>query len=120
MNIEQYLDPQYGIIDYLLEQKKAGRIKHFGFSCHGEMPVLEKLLEAHGADMEFCQLQLNYLDWTFQHGKEKVELLDKYDIPVWVMEPLRGGSWPSSVMSMSRDLRISVRRKRYLHGHSDS
>lgn len=91
MNIEQYLDPQYGIIDYLLEQKKAGRIKHFGFSCHGEMPVLEKLLEAHGADMEFCQLQLNYLDWTFQHGKEKVELLDKYDIPVWVMEPLRGG-----------------------------
>ena len=91
MNIEQYLDPQYGIMDYLLEQKKAGRIRYLGFSCHGEMDVLQRFLEAYGEYMEFCQLQLNYLDWTFQHGKEKVELLKKYDIPVWVMEPLRGG-----------------------------
>ena len=91
MNIEQYLDPQYGIMDYLLEQKKAGRIKYLGFSCHGELPVLKRFLEAHGSDMEYCQLQLNYLDWEFQHGKEKVELLTEYGIPVWVMEPLRGG-----------------------------
>ena len=41
--------------------------------------------------MEFCQLQINYLDWKFQQAKEKVELLKEYDIPVWVMEPLRGG-----------------------------
>ncbi len=41
--------------------------------------------------MEFCQLQLNYLDWTFQGGKEKVDLLNRMNIPVWVMEPLRGG-----------------------------
>ena len=41
--------------------------------------------------MEFCQLQLNYIDWTFQDGKEKVDLLGEYNIPVWVMEPLRGG-----------------------------
>ena len=41
--------------------------------------------------MEFCQLQLNYIDWTFQQDKEKVELLDQLHIPVWVMEPLRGG-----------------------------
>ena len=91
MNIEQYLDPQYGIMDYLLEQKKAGRIRHFGFSCHGELPVMKQFLEAYGDEMEFCQLQLNYLDWTFQHGREKVELLAEYNIPVWVMEPLRGG-----------------------------
>ena len=91
MNVEQYLDPKYGIMDYLLEQKKEGRIKHLGFSCHGELPVLKKFLGVYGEEMEFCQLQLNYLDWTFQHGKEKVELLNEYDIPVWVMEPLRGG-----------------------------
>ena len=91
MNIEQYLDPQYGIMDYLLEQKKAGKIRYLGFSCHGEIPVMERLLEAYGDEMEFCQLQLNYLDWIFQHGKEKVELLKEYYIPVWVMEPLRGG-----------------------------
>ena len=41
--------------------------------------------------MEFCQIQLNYLDWSFQDAKAKVELLKEYNIPVWVMEPLRGG-----------------------------
>lgn len=41
--------------------------------------------------MEFCQLQLNYIDWTFQDVKAKAELLKEYDIPIWVMEPLRGG-----------------------------
>ena len=90
-NIDAYLDPKYGILDYLLEQKKNGRIKHLGFSCHGAMPVLKRFLEAYGAHMEFCQLQLNYVDWTFQGCKEKVELLEEYHIPVWVMEPLRGG-----------------------------
>lgn len=91
MNIDAYLDPKYGILDYLLEQKRNGRIRHLGFSCHGAMPVLKRFLEAYGEHMEFCQLQLNYIDWTFQGGKEKVELLKQYHIPVWVMEPLRGG-----------------------------
>ncbi len=92
MNINEYLDPKFGIYDFLIEQKKNGRIKHLGFSCHGELDVLERFLEAYGSDMEFCQLQINWLDWTFQHGKEKVALLQKYKIPLWVMEPLRGGS----------------------------
>ena len=92
MNINQYLDPKYGIYDYLMEQKKNGRIKHLGFSCHGEMDVLKRFLDAYGADMEFCQIQLNYLDWTFQNAKEKVALLNEWNIPVWVMEPLRGGN----------------------------
>ena len=91
MNIDAYLDPKYGILNYLLEQKKNGRIHHLGFSCHGSLPVLKRFLEAYGEHMEFCQLQLNYIDWTFQDGKEKVELLEQYHIPVWVMEPLRGG-----------------------------
>ena len=92
MNIDAYLDDEkYGIYSYLIEQKRQGRIKHLGLSCHGELDVLRRFLEAYGKDMEFCQLQLNYLDWTFQHGKEKVALLEKWGIPVWVMEPLRGG-----------------------------
>ena len=91
MNIDAYLDPKYGILDYLLQQKKNGRIRHLGFSCHGAMPVLKRFLEAYGKHMEFCQLQLNYIDWIFQGGREKVELLEQYHIPVWVMEPLRGG-----------------------------
>ena len=91
MNIDAYLDPKYGIFDYLMEQKRNGRIRHLGFSCHGNLPVLRRFLEAYGEHMEFCQLQLNYVDWTFQNDKEKVELLAQYHIPVWVMEPLRGG-----------------------------
>ena len=41
--------------------------------------------------MEFCQIQLNYLDWTMQDAKAKCELLRRYSIPIWVMEPVRGG-----------------------------
>lgn len=95
MNIDYYLNPKYGIYDYLMEQKKQGRIHHLGFSAHGSYEVMKRFLEAYGKDMEFCQIQLNYLDWTFQGAKEKVELLKEYGIPVWVMEPLRGGKLSS-------------------------
>ncbi len=91
MNIDAYLDPKYGIYDYLMAQKKNGRIRHLGFSAHGNIETMTRFLDAYGKDMEFCQIQLNYLDWTFQDAKGKVELLKKWNIPVWVMEPLRGG-----------------------------
>ncbi|MDE7233676.1 MAG: aldo/keto reductase, partial [Ruminiclostridium sp.] len=91
MNINEYLDPKYGILDYLLEQKKNGRIKHLGFSAHGSYDVMKRFLDAYGKHMEFCQIQLNWLDWSFQNAKEKVALLEEYKLPVWVMEPLRGG-----------------------------
>ena len=52
---------------------------------------MKRFLEAYGPQMEFCQIQLNYLDWSFQDAKAKTELLKEYHIPVWVMEPLRGG-----------------------------
>lgn len=91
MNIDAYLDETYGIFAYLTEQRKKGRIKHLGFSAHGSLEVMKRFLEAYGSEMEFCQIQLNYLDWSFQDGKSKVELLNSYNIPVWVMEPLRGG-----------------------------
>lgn len=91
MNIDGYLDEKNGIYNYLIEQKKNGRIKHLGFSAHGSYEIIKRFLEAYGDAMEFGQLQLNYLDWTFQGAKEKVELLTEYHIPVWVMEPLRGG-----------------------------
>mgnify|MGYP006065685279 FL=1 len=91
MNIDAYLDEKYGIYEYLMKQKETGRIRHLGFSAHGNLDVMKRFLDAYGKDMEFCQIQLNFLDWTFQGAKEKVELLEKWNIPVWVMEPLRGG-----------------------------
>lgn len=91
-NLDAYLDKSKGAIDFFLKQKKEGKIKYFGFSTHAELPALEKFLEAYGEIMDFCQIQLNYLDWDWQNAKQKVELLKKYNLPIWVMEPLRGGS----------------------------
>ena len=91
MNIDAYLDERFGIYEYLTKQKKNGRIRHLGFSAHGSCDIMKRFLEAYGKNMEFCQIQLNYIDWTFQDAKEKMELLNSYHIPVWVMEPLRGG-----------------------------
>ncbi len=90
-NIDPYLDPKYGIMDYLLKQKENGCIRHLGFSAHGRYDTMKRFLEAYGDKMEFCQIQLNYLDWKLQDAKAKVELLNEYHIPIWVMEPLRGG-----------------------------
>ncbi len=92
LNINQYLDPQNGIFDYLIKQKTSGRIRHLGFSAHGSLEVIKRFLDAYGSAMEFCQLQINWLDWNFQNAKEKVALLSSYNIPVWVMEPVRGGA----------------------------
>ena len=96
MNIDAYLDDEkYGTYRYLIEQKRAGRIRHLGFSAHGSYEVIRRFLEKYGKDMEFCQLQINYVDWEFQSANKKVELLRQWGIPVWVMEPLRGGKLAS-------------------------
>lgn len=94
-SMETYLDPRWGIIDYFKEQKRLGRIRHLGFSCHAQTQGLGEFLDQCGEDMEFCQIQLNYLDWTLQDAKGKYELLTKHHIPVWVMEPVRGGKLAS-------------------------
>ncbi len=95
MNINEYLDEKYGIFEYLMKQKEDGRIRHLGFSAHGSVEVMRCFLEAYGKHMEFCQIQLNYVDWKFQEADAKVELLKEYGIPVWVMETLRGGTLAS-------------------------
>lgn len=95
MNIDAYLDEKYGIFEYLMKQKRNGRIKHLGFSVHGSFSVFERFLKAYGSEMEFCLLQLNYIDWNFQDAKAKVRLLNESHIPIWVMEPLRGGQLAS-------------------------
>ncbi len=110
-SIDVYTDERWGIADYFVEQKKAGRIRHLGFSCHGRPETLAAFLDfgarkyaeleerspetaalfAGSNIMEFCQIQLNYLDHTLQDGAAKTALLEEADMPVVVMEPLRGG-----------------------------
>lgn len=62
MNIDAYLDSKYGTYDYLMAQKRNGRIRHLGFSAHGDIPTIRRFLEAYGKDMEFAQIELNYFD----------------------------------------------------------
>ena len=90
-SIKTYEDPRWGIIDFFVEQKRQGRIKHLGFSSHARTDALKGFLDKHGDIMEFCQIQMNYLDWTLQDAKGKYELLTERGIPVWVMESVRGG-----------------------------
>ncbi len=101
MNIDQYLDPRYGIDSYLQKQKANGRIRHLGFSAHGSVEVIRRFLDAYGKHMEFGQLQLNYMDWHFQNAQEKAALLTEHGIPVWVMEPLRGGKLAKASQEMT-------------------
>lgn len=90
-NIEGYLDEGYGVVEYFVEQKKLGKIKHLGCSVHAQIGPMKRFFEKWGRYMEFCQIQLNYVDYDFQDAKLKLDLLKQYGIPVWVMEPLRGG-----------------------------
>lgn len=101
MNINQYLDPSFGTKEYLIKQKENGRIKHLGFSVHGSTETMLRFLEVYGEYMEFCQIQLNYVDYKFQKAYEKIEVLEKMGIPVWVMEPLRGGKLAKETAAMA-------------------
>ncbi len=101
-NIDDYLNPSFGIYDYLMEQKKNGRIRHLGFSAHGGPDVLRRFLDAYGESMEFCQLQVNYKDWHFQNAEEKVAMIREKGLPVWVMEPVRGGKLASVTPAMDK------------------
>lgn len=89
-NMGRYMDPRNGYLEYLLKQKAEGRIRYLGFSSHAEPESLRKILAWYdGFDM--AQIQLNYVDWSFLRAKEQYEILTEHNIPVWVMEPLKGG-----------------------------
>ncbi|MBO5995160.1 MAG: aldo/keto reductase [Firmicutes bacterium] len=90
-SLPTYEDPRWGIVDYFIEQKRNGRIRHLGLSSHADLPTLRKILDKYADEIEFIQLQLNYLDWTVQKGREKFEMAKEYGLPVIVMEPVRGG-----------------------------
>ncbi len=85
-----YTNEDLGMVEYLLEEKKAGRIRHLGFSTHARPETIERFLNRYDC-FEFAQIQLNYLDWTLQDAKRKYEILVEHNLPVIVMEPCRGG-----------------------------
>ena len=88
---DTYADERWDIIGYFVKQKELGRIRHLGFSTHSAPEHLKKVLALLKGKAEFCQIQLNYYDWTMQGAREKYEMLSEAGLPVIVMEPVRGG-----------------------------
>jgi len=90
-----YTNEKLGLVDCLLEQKAKGRIHHLGFSSHGRVGTIEKFLgylsERGCKDFEYVMIQMNYMDWTLQEAGKKYDAITKQGLPVFVMEPLRGG-----------------------------
>lgn len=86
-NIDTYLSN--GCIDYFMEQKEKGRITYLGFSAHASVETLEKFADHHQWD--FAQLQINYYDWNYADTMKEYQILTDRNIPIMVMEPVRGG-----------------------------
>lgn len=86
-SLDDYMNPRWGMLDYFVRMREEGRIKHLGFSCHATADNLEKILDGpYGQVAEFVQIQLNYLDWTLQDARRKVEILGARGLPIIVME----------------------------------
>lgn len=110
---KRYIDN--GVLDFLLKEREAGRIRNLGFSYHGDVRVFDYLLSQHDKyKWDFVQIQLNYVDW--KHAKEVNDRntnaeylygeLEKRGIPAVIMEPLLGGrlsNLPEHVMTRLKE-----------------
>ena len=107
-SVQFYESEEYHIIPDLLQMKKEGKIRYFGFSCHAGPDLLDAFLTRHEGIFDFVQIQLNYLDWTMQDAKAKCDIIRKHGLGIWVMEPVRGGKLavlPESESAKLRGLR---------------
>ncbi|MBQ8753380.1 MAG: aldo/keto reductase, partial [Clostridia bacterium] len=94
LNVEyNALFEQYDCFNWLLEKKRQGLVKHIGFSFHDTADVLDAVLTAH-PEMEFVQLQINYLDWDSPDVQSRLcyEVARRHGKPIVVMEPVKGGT----------------------------
>lgn len=81
---------KFGAFDFLTEMKNKGKIRNLGFSFHGTVECLERIISDHQWD--FVQLQYNYLDTEISSAAEEYEVVKKHNLPLIVMEPVRGGT----------------------------
>ncbi len=79
------------LIDFIKEKKASGKARHIGFSVHCQPELLEEILSKYNDVLEFVQIQLNYFDWEFKDARALYHVARKYNKPIIVMEPVRGG-----------------------------
>lgn len=99
-----------GVLDWLKEKKESGKIKHVGFSYHGNTSTFIELLNAY--DWEFCQIQYNYMDEHSQAGRKGLQEAAAKNIPVVIMEPLRGGRLVNGLPKKAEEIFASAQPKR--------
>lgn len=109
---ERYVDN--GLMDFLLAEKAAGRIRNLGFSFHGAQSAFDEFMQMHDSGeytWDFCQIEMNYVDWKHADGIRNVNAdylyaeLDKRGIPIIIMEPLLGGRLASVPAGISRQMK---------------
>lgn len=86
-NVDKYIDS--GAVEFFQKQKELGKITYLGFSSHASVATLTRFADYHNWD--FAQIQLNYFDWVHSTTAEEYAVLESRNIPVMVMEPVRGG-----------------------------
>lgn len=83
------LAQKFKAYEFLSQMKKEGKIRRLGFSFHDTPEVLKTIIQSH--EWDFCQIQLNYLDWDLYRSREQYEIAAEAGVPLVIMEPLRGG-----------------------------
>ena len=107
LNDKSFVDSEkLGVYDFLKKKKEQGKIRKLGFSFHDKPCSLETIIDAYNWD--FCQLQINYLDWELQDAKSQYEIATDRGVPVIVMEPVRGGA----LASLSDDATALLKKER--------
>ena len=100
-----------GIVDFLVKEREAGRIRHFGFSFHGHKEGFDYMMSMHEKyHWDFVQIQMNYMDWEHPSGNNTradylYAELDRREIPIVIMEPLRGGALAEIPAQLSDQLK---------------
>lgn len=101
---------KFKALEFIQGKKDQGLVKNLGFSFHGDKELFEEVIKAFPWD--FCQIQYNFLDENNQAGRAGLELADSMEIPVIVMEPLRGGTLVQNLPSEVNELYSSHEKKR--------
>ncbi|MDO5442809.1 MAG: aldo/keto reductase [Bacteroidia bacterium] len=96
------------LIDFLLKEREAGRIRNLGFSFHGSAAGMDQMMQLHETyHWDFVQIQMNYVDWSMSGADYLYDELAKRNIPVVIMEPLLGGQLsnvPNSIAERLKEL----------------
>ena len=101
---------ELGIVEWIEEKKKSKQIRQIGFSYHGNTDMFCKLIDAY--DWDFCQIQYNYLDENSQAGRVGLKYAASKNIPVIIMEPLRGGNLVKQLPEKAKELMTNYKIKR--------